>query len=450
MRIWLRRIFVALLGACLAWRIVALGMAEFYAGQIAKDPDAAASALAWYPDYPKALSGLAGQSEGEDPARAEALLARAYRGDPTDGMTLLRLAELWRRQGQLEKADRACELAERLFPADARLHLQAAQYWLAAGDQQKTLQDWSLAMQIDPALAPSLYPVLLNAAKDPQGLKALGSLIAGLPSWWQGFFVYAAENVAEIDALRALYSLHKAAGQAFSPEEINAYLARLMREGLWTEAYMDWVNALGHEQQQVLGYLYDGGFELTEFQGGFDWKATPVKSIQVSTNYTQTVTGKKALHIVIDGGALPPFLVEQTVFLLPGHYRFSGRVRPDGLQAVSGLEWSLACASGDGGRRAASERFLGSDVWRKFAVDFEVASEACAGVRLRLQPVGYQTFEREMKGEIWFDDLAIEMTEGQAGEISLDASAAPEKREQAESGARESRPASYQIPGRKR
>lgn len=394
-------------------------MAEFYADQIERDPAAAAAALAWHPQYPKALRGLAAQLEGGDPAQAEALLGRAWRGDPTDGRTLMRLASLWRRQGQAERADRACELAERLFPADAQLRLQAAQYWLAAGDPQKTVRNWDLVMQINPAAAPPLFPVLLNLAKEPAGLAILAPIVSGLPSWWQPFFAYAAQNAAQVDTLRALYALRKAAGQPLEPAETNAYLARLTREGLWAEAYMAWVNALRPEQQQVLGYLYDGGFELTSsFQGAgaFDWSATAAQSVQVSTHYTQAVTGKKALHVVFKGRSAPSSIVEQTVFLLPGHYQFSGRIRPDALQVGAGLEWVLECVAGTGGRLAASERFLGSDLWRAFVVDFTVAADSCAGVRLSLQPMGYLQDSGEVKGEIWFDDLAIGLAASSAGE----------------------------------
>jgi len=407
MAAWPRRIALALAGATLAWRIVCSGLAEHYAGQA--NP---AAALAWQPGHPKALRELAAQAESRDPAQAEALLARAWRGDPTDGRTLIRLAGLWRRQGQAERADRACELAERLFPADAPLHMQAAQYWLAAGNPQKTLQNWNLAMQISPEKAPPLFPMLLKLANDPAGPALLAPVAATAPAWWHLFFAYAADNAARVETLRALYSLRKGPGQ----DETGAYLARLMREGLWAEAYLAWINALRPDQQPALGYLFDGSFELGEFQGDFDWSATTAKAVHVGTNYTLGVVGKKALHIGLKGKDLPQSIVEQTVFLLPGRYRLTGMARPDALQAAAGLEWVLECVSG-GVRLAASERFLGSDMWRKFAVDFKVPGDACAGVRLRLQPVAHPAGGQEARGELWFDDFAIELAEGAAAEI---------------------------------
>jgi tetratricopeptide (TPR) repeat protein len=414
--LWMRRIAAIFAAAVLAWRVTSLGMAEFYLSRSVPDP---AAALAWRADYPPALRSLALQIEERDPAQAVALLTRAFQGDPSDGRVLMRMADLWRKQGQVERADRACELAERLFPADAQLHLQAAHYWLAAGNPQKTLLNWDLAMQINPQMAPPLFPVLLGIAKSQEGLQALRSVAAGLPPWWQGFFAYAAQNAAQVDTLRGLYNLRKQAAQPLEQSEVNAYLARLMREGLWPEAYMAWLNALSPEQHRVLGYVFDGGFELTAFQGGFDWGATPAKSVQVTTNYTQAVGGKRALHIVLHGRTLPTYIVEQSVFLLPGHYQFSGRARPDALQSAAGLEWMLECAA-TGMRLATSERFLGSDTWHNFRVDFHVAGPACDGVRLKLQPAGAVGEEREHKGEIWFDDVAIELA-GEAAEAARSA-----------------------------
>jgi tetratricopeptide (TPR) repeat protein len=376
-------------------------MAEFYANQ--GDP---AAALAWQANHPKALREMASQTAGNNPAQAEDMLARAWRADPSDGRTLMRLAILWRKQGQTERADRACELAERLFPADAQVRQQAAQYWLAIGNVRKALQNWDLAMQISPQTAPPLFPLLLNLAKDPAGLALLAPIASAAPSWWQPFFVYAARNATQTSTLRALYALSNTSNSA---GQTNAYLARLMRESLWTEAYIVWINALRPEQQQALGYLFDGGFELSTFQGTFDWLASTSKSVHVGTQYTLGVTGRKALHIVLRGRSVPSSIVEQVAFLIPGHYRFTGRVRPDAVQVASGLEWVLECASGAGARLATSERFLGADLWHEFAVRFSVTTESCAGVRLRLQPSGFQTDEVEAKGEIWFDDLAIEL-----------------------------------------
>lgn len=408
---WLKRAALILAACGLAWRIATLGMAELLAGQPGQGP---ADALAWRPDHPQALRGLAAQLEGSDPGRAEDLLVRAYLADPTDGRALMRLAGLWRKKGQGERADKACELAERLSPADAQLRLQAARYWLAAGNPQKTLRNWDVAMRIDPSAAAPLFPALLDTAKSPVGLTLLSPLAAGPPPWWQPFFAYAAQNAAQVDTLRALYALRKAAGPPPGLAETNTYLARLAREGLWTEAYMAWINALRPEQQQALGYLYDGGFELAGFQGGFDWVAAGAASAQAAASHTQGATGKKALHITFRGRSLPSPVIEQTAFLLPGRYRFSGRVRPDALQAAEGLEWRLECAS-SGARLAVSERFLGSDTWRGFAVDFQVADDGCAGVKVGLRPAGYPADDRENRGEIWFDDLAIELVPGAGG-----------------------------------
>jgi hypothetical protein len=404
---WPRKAALALAGAVLAWRIAASGLGEFYA-----ERGEAAAALAWQPGNPKALREQAARLESRDPAQAEALLARAWRGEPSDGRALIRLAELWRKQGQNDRADRACALAERLLPADAPLHMQAARYWLAAGNPRKTVQNWSLAMQINPEQAPALYPALLGLAGDPAGPALLAPAAAAAPAWWPAFFAYAADNAASLDTLRTLYALRKTAGRTPSPAETRTYLARLMREGLWAEAYIAWINALRPDQQPALGYLFDGGFELAEFQGGFDWSAA-TQSVQVGANHTLGAVGRKALRVAFKGKAAPPSLVEQTVFLLPGRYRLTGMARPDALQAGAGLEWALDCAAQGGARLAASERFVGSDIWHKFAVDFKVPNDACAGVRLRLQAAPGPAAGLESKGEIWFDELAIELAEGE-------------------------------------
>jgi hypothetical protein len=56
-----------------------------------------------------------------------------------------------------------------------------------------------------------------------------------------------------------------------------------------------------------------------------------------------------------------------------------------------------------------SERFLGSEKWRGFRLDFAVPAD-CRLQEIRLESAGKQGFEQRITGEIWFDDLAIRPT----------------------------------------
>lgn len=382
-------------------------MSQLYADQAMHS-----TALSWYPKHPEALRSAAKETAAHDPAQAEALLRQALHADPTDGETLTVLAQVWRAQNRMEQADRAADLAAQLLPARAKVHLQVADHWFARGNLARALRHWDLALRIQPDLAKRLFPVLLRLANVPEGRAALGPSARHSAGWWEPFFIYASQNAARIDTLHALYVLRQSSGEPLSEAGRGAYVARLQSEGLWPEAYMVWLNGLSPEQLKGLGHLYDGGFELGRFEGGFDWQVLQRRNVKVEAGRTYTSARGKALHLVFQGKPVQEVIIEQSLVLPPGTYHLSGKVQPDKLQSANGLAWTLSCASDDRKILAASDRFLGTDEWRGFAVDFTVPPIDCAGQLLSLQVVRLK--DLVLNGEIWFDDLAIEWLKDEA------------------------------------
>jgi tetratricopeptide (TPR) repeat protein len=400
---WLIRSALVAAALGLVWRIVVVGMAEWHLAEWYVDE--ASAALTWYPRHPEALRRAAEQLTDRDPAHAEAMLHEALRANPADGQALMDLAQLWCMQ---DRADRAIELAGRLTPAEPEVHEQAADRWLERGDLQRAVDHWDLALQIEPELADRLFPVLLCLAGYSSGKAALHASARELPKWWPLFFVYAAENVAQVDTLRALFVLRRSTSEPLTDEERSAFVGRLQHEGLWAEAYLMWLNTLAPEHLEVAGNVYDGGFELGLFKQGFDWQVPQRGNVVVETGQTYGIEGHKALHVVFQGRPVQGPIIEQLLALAPGNYRFGGRGRPDRLEAAHGLEWTLSCADGDHEILAASERFLGADQWRDFAMDFTVPEAECAGQRLHLQAAGRYPQHLVATGEIWFDGMVIE------------------------------------------
>jgi hypothetical protein len=410
---WFVRGALVGLGLWLAWRITVGGMAQWYAGQ--ETPPAVNAALTWYPRHPEALRRAAEQRAVRDLPEAERMLHEAVRANPADGRALMDLAQLWRMQDpKKDRADRALELAGQLSPAAPGVHERAADRWLERGDLQRAVDHWDLALQIQPELAERLFPVLLSLAGRPSGKAALRASAHELPKWWSQFFIYAATHVAQMDTLRALFILRRSAGEPLNDAERSAFVARLQREGLWTEAYLMWLNTLAPEQLAVAGNVYDGGFELGLFQQGFDWQVAQRGSVVVETGQTYAIVGHKALHVVFQDRPAHGPIIEQLLALSPGDYRLSGRARAENLQTANGLEWLLSCAAGERRTLASSERFLGADQWREFTVDFTVPTVDCGGQRLHLQVAGRYPQELTATGEIWFDALVIEVRRGRS------------------------------------
>lgn len=414
MKIWkkrrptLARILLATAGLFLVWRIAALGTSQYYVDEASADPRYLDFSLAWNGGDPEALS-LSGQLLVEDdPERAESLLRRAYLANPADSHALVALAKMWLGQEHIEQADQAVGIAERLSPADVAANLQAAAYWLLRRNVERALLDWNRALQAQPGLSKQLFPVLLLIAEQPpQGQSGFSRIMKHLPPWWKDFFIYATHNAKRVNTLRTLYGLYQNKGRPLTEIELNAYITRLQSEGLWSEAYMVWLNSLTPNQLSVLGQIYDGSFEQTRFTHGFDWHLPAQKGVEADARSLFGGRRGRALQLTFYGDPVRGTIAEQALFLLPGRYRLSGLVKTDSIEATHGLVWAIACADGDKVALADTERFVGTNQWRSFSTWFTVPAGQCTGQRLHLRVKALLPRDFRINGEAWFDDLAI-------------------------------------------
>ena len=410
------RIVLATAGLFLVWRIAALGTSQYYVDEASREPRYLDFSLAWNRGNPEALS-LSGQLLVEDDSkRAESLLRKAYLANPSDSHALVALARVWSGQGNIEQADQTVEIAERLSPADVAANLQAAAYWLLRKNIERALFDWDRALQAQPRLSKQLFPVLLRIAEQPpQGQSGFSRIVKHLSPWWQDFFIYSTRNARHVNTLRPLYDLYQKTNRPLTTKELNAFITRLQTDGLWSEAYMVWLNSLKPNQLSVLGQIYDGSFEQTRFSHGFDWHLPTHKGVEVDARSLFGGRKGKALQLTFHGDPVPGIIAEQALFLVPGRYRLSGMVKTDSIEATHGLVWTIACADGDKIPLADTERFVGSNQWRSFSTRFTVPPERCTGQRLYLHIRGSLPRDFKISGKAWFDDLAI--TWLQAGSV---------------------------------
>ncbi|TDG12864.1 hypothetical protein E2F43_15000 [Seongchinamella unica] len=416
----LRRGLLLAVALFLAWQVITLQVANHYARNAdAGDAAAAARALGWDPGQPRALELqarilLADATEDTLPQRApeaQALLERAVTAEPSRGNNLALLALLRQREHD-GSAPVLASLADELAPVHPQVQRNLARYYLLATELDQAVVHAARAMVGKPGLASDYYPLLMQVAADPRARDVLAA-IADDPTpfpWWQGFFRHVATNAQELDALRSLVSLRQAStALPLTEYERNLYINRLRREGLVDEAYLHWVNGLGKAQLRSLGYLYDGGFDH-DFanDSGFGWVARPPgnSGIRISRGDTYGASNDKALRLSFRGKRVRFSHVYQQVFLAPGAYTVSGRVRPDQLRARRGLQWRLYCSTGAGGTLGESELFVGTGDWRSFQFEVVVPPE-CSGQTLRLYSAGHRDVDHELDGAIWFDDLQI-------------------------------------------
>jgi tetratricopeptide (TPR) repeat protein len=393
---------VALAGAWLAWRIVILGMAN----QAAFEDNAPEAALGWYAHHPKAHLDIGMRDLQSKPEEALPHLRAAIEGNPADSRGYAAMGQLLDKAGANALARKAMETASVLGPQRSDVQMDVTVYWTRQGDFPRALQHWDTVLRHQPNLRMRLFPYLLNGAENPANQPAFEALLKHEVSWWWEFMTYATGHATNPDTARRLFALSRKTGRVMPSEVLGSYLARLQKDGSWTEAWFVWLSSLSKEGLAQSGYVYNGSFELRPTNIGFDWvyQQNPALVMEVAATYG--TTGELALHLLFRGTRIKFEHLRQYLLLPPGDYFLLGRARPDNLKAAQGMQWALYCL-GKNEPLTVTERFTGLDQWTRFRNQFTVPA-GCPVQMLRLELAGRIALDYDVSGSIWFDDLAVE------------------------------------------
>ncbi|WP_295392334.1 hypothetical protein [uncultured Thiodictyon sp.] len=396
---------ICLLGGLLSWRVLVVGLADYYAAD--QTPAAAASTLRWRPDAPEALRRRRQAFAQSAPAVAGPLLQASVWANPTNPRPYLALARVWAGAGRVPEAIALVEVADTLAPMSPPALAESAWFWFERGRPERGLERWSALLRNSPTSAGELYPRLLRLADMAAARPLFLPLLRQPPDWWEAFFVYAAAHAPRPETVTFLYEGRNRGGALPSAAEQRAYLNRLWKDSRWSEAYLAWLGGLDADAQRGLGQVYDGGFDLPITGVGFDWRIAKARGVTVETIDTYGSRGQ-ALHLVFDGRGERFQHVSQPLYLEPGRYQLQGRVRTDGLSSRQGLIWAVRCQRPDAEPLGASESFSGKDDWQLFSFEFQVPQADCPLQWLRLeQDQSPGTVGEALGGGIWFDDLVI-------------------------------------------
>ena len=396
---------LGLLVGLLSWRILVVGLAEYYTVQ--DTPQAVAAALGWHADDPAALYQQGHALLEREPAAAGPLLQASIWADPTDALAYLALADLRAETGRLPTAVALAEVADALGPMSSPALARSAAFWFNHDRPERGLDRWSTLLRTRPAAADRLYPALLGLADNPATRSLLQPLLERPPDWWDRFFTYAADKAPRPETVMFLYQGRNRAGAFPSDLEQRVYLERLWKDRRWRDAHQAWLGGLDEHAQTGLGQIYNGGFELPVTGIGFDWRITSARGITVETIPTYGSSGRRSLHVAFEGMGERFGHVQQLLYLEPGRYQLRGRVRPDGLPPRQGLRWAVRCNESQEQPLAATEAFGGKDDWQPFTLDFGVPAADCPVQTLRLEQKPRVGAGDEAQGGVWFDDLTI-------------------------------------------
>jgi hypothetical protein len=173
----------------------------------------------------------------------------------------------------------------------------------------------------------------------------------------------------------------------------------------WTVSCVDYESDGCELRMRSVSHDSDKTQLINQFKAEFESKkdVCAVLIVAVSTNATKewTVAGYD------DAGEFKTVLISDTNDELAKELKKAGGANRNKLitLATSNLGRTRSNVLG------ASDRFLGSDQWRSFIIDFAVPATHCQVQLLRLELAGRVALEFEARGSIWFENLAITRVE---------------------------------------
>lgn len=409
MKSWLIRtvsvIFCVLLGVIsLSLRTIGFAPSDFIGVSPSQHP------ASWQISHADTLVSLSEDAlEAGDIERAKLLALDALKKNITSGRATAHLMLIYEQQGLIEQANTLAQFSETLWPAHTYTRSRLADYWLRRDDLQKTLAEWSILMDHSPGLRQRLYPILQDIANDPERFVTLQPYISNPPKWWTSFFNYTSNENKQLDTVRGIYQLRVDSTTPIDEQERRGYINRLLKENLWDEAYLSWLSGLEPDQLTWSGLIYDGGFESTSSNTGFDWILSNTNGVKTDTTTTNGMVGKKALRIVLDDKNRINFQhVSQRLMLTPEAYTLSLRYRIDRLKTGEGLRWRIHCINNNSIRLLAESQLLADrSPWSDLQFSFEIPTIDCPAQLLRLEASSPYEHNHSFKGSLWFDDIKI-------------------------------------------
>lgn len=369
-------------------------------------------ALYWNPNSSKALTNLAERSKNHGEfSKAKDLALAALNVDPTNGQAMSILVSAYDQLNDTRNSEKALALAPKLWSAHSYVHITLANYWARKGRIKNALVEWDLLITRHRALYKQVFPNLQTFANAENSRDLLIPYVSEPASWWDDFFNYMATNQVSLPVLKYFYELRIQNDSPLNTNELQAYVKRLQQDGYWKRAYAVWVTGLNKKQIDLLGLLFDGGFESKTHNTAYDWHFKQSRQAKITLGRTQGIVGKRALHISFKKHKSIMFKhVWQQLLLEPRRtYIVKMNTRIDSLKNPAGLVWKVRCAGATKQVLVESEALLGTKQWHEVSFEFTVLKTGCEIQTIHLEAVSKFHHEQFFEGGIWFDQLDISL-----------------------------------------
>jgi len=346
-------------------------------------------------------------SESPDMTKAIKYYEESIRLSPLQGGCWLDLSKAYRTAGMPAYAGKAIERAVKLLPKNPAVMWEAGVFYLVNDNIDRSVKSFKEFIILKPDRQEDVYDMLWKIPVNPQYV--LKNLIPVSYPYYKRYFLYLI-STDRIDESKDLWKMIKGSG-AVEDELYLRYTDFLLNRHVYDDAENIWKDFTGKKfqgkKEDQPSLVWNGSFENDVMNGGFDWKISETKGVDMFLDRDIHLLGGCSLGVTFDGTQNPDITIaSQVVRAIPGaKYVLRGSFKTDSLTTTNGLFLSVEGHDCSGFYKK-SDVVTGTNFWREINVEFDSPAD-CSALTVKVRRERSNKLDNKINGNAWIDGISM-------------------------------------------
>jgi hypothetical protein len=315
------------------------------------------------------------------------------------------LASAYQVVGDTQNQSLALQRAIEADPTTPDVAWQAANFFLAQGEDQKALREFRVVLENDPSLAD--FAIQYCWRIRPDAAELLRDVVPHKSSALIPFLnlLMAKEQV---EATKNVWAVLITNPEAFALDRVYGYFNFLINHKQVEEARLVWQQSAARFGFSSYlpsnnNLIVNGDFHLDVLNGGFDWQYWKQQSVSLTLDPSDFHGGHRSLLIAFDGPGVTDAGIRQYIAVEPHTtYDFSAYYKNGEIEGAGGPRFMIQDAYTQAVLYG-SEELKESGFWKSAAGEFTTGDD-CRLVLLHIRRIPEGS---PIRGKLWVDDFRL-------------------------------------------
>ena len=345
------------------------------------------------------------EREARDPGSALTQYEASVQLDRHSSRYWLDLASAYRVLGDITNQTAAIEQAIHADPTTPDVAWEAANLYMAGGDDEKALREFGVVIGNDNSLAGEALRNCWRLKPDVDVL--LRNVIPVGTDSYLGFLELL-ESKQETAGTVKVWNVLMQTQQSFEPRYSYDYIRYLIEHREADHAVMVWQQTasrfgLSSYLPSSSNLVVNGNFAVDVLNAGFDWQYQKQDGVTLTLDPTDFHGGRRSLLVTFDGPGISEAGIFQVVAVQPNtSYRFEAYYKNAEMEGAGGPHFAIQDLYTQT-TYYESEELKDSGFWKSAEGEFTTGPD-CKLVRLHIRrtPSG-----SPIRGKLWVDDFHL-------------------------------------------